>query len=62
MIIWIQAHKEQLLVAWAILATILFHVSEVLGLSEKYKSSSVFEMIMGFIKKSKLEEKKEEVK
>ena len=59
MVEFISAHKEQLLMAWAIIATILFHLSEYLGMSEKYKASSVFAFLMDLMKKSKLEKKPE---
>jgi|JI10StandDraft_1071094.scaffolds.fasta_scaffold1294470_2 hypothetical protein len=59
MIAYFQAHKEDLLAAWSVLATILFLVSERLGWSEKYKSSSVFEFFYNLVKKAKLEKKPE---
>lgn len=48
MIAYIQAHGKEI---WAILATLLFGLSELLGWSEKFKASSVFEFFYNIVKK-----------
>lgn len=45
---YLQAHYKEI---WAILATVLFGLSEMLGWSERFKSSSVFEFFYNLVKK-----------
>lgn len=48
MLAYIQTHGAEI---WAILASLLFGLSELLGWSEKFKSSSVFEFFFRIVKK-----------
>lgn len=48
MIPYLQAHGAEI---WAIIATLLFGISELLGWSEKFKSSSIFEFFYRIVKK-----------
>lgn len=49
MLAYIQLHYKEI---WAITATLLFGISEMLGLSEKAKSNAVLEFLLNLVKKS----------
>lgn len=48
MLPYIQAHGAEI---WAILATLLFGLSELMGWSEKFKSNGIFDFFYRIIKK-----------
>jgi hypothetical protein len=59
---WITTHKEELLIIWGAVATLLLIISEHLGLSKKYESNAIVQALLKLIKKSadpRLEKKDE---
>ena len=56
MVVWIKAHQVELLAAWGGLATLLLALSELLGLSKKYESNAIAQLILKVLRKGAKQE------